>query len=266
VIHDVARADLRVRAPTGDHGGFMRSRVACLVAASFVLLAWPVEARAQLYASISAGGNHTSPADVTVTVPTAGLAVTYQHVHFSARSLDSPQYYVWRVGRLFGAQERFGVEFEFTHLKVIGDTSRAYVASGQINGAAIPGSSSLPMNAEVQEYQMTHGLNFLLVNAVGRWPITSSRRLSLVTRGGMGTTLPHAETEVLGLSQERYEFTGLGVEGSAGLVMKLSRLLSLVADYKVSEARPRITVVSGTAQTRALTQQVAIGLALGFAR
>jgi hypothetical protein len=207
-----------------------------------------------------------APADVTVNVPGAGLDVTYQRVHFSARPLDSPQYYVWRVGRLFGAHERFGVEFEFTHLKVIGDTSRSYVASGQVNGVAIPSGSSLPMNAEVQEYQMTHGLNFLLVNAVGRWPITSSRRLSLVTRAGMGTTLPHAETEVLGLSQERYEFTGLGVEGSAGLAIQLGHLLSLITDYKVSEARPRITVVSGTAQTRALTQQVAIGLALGFAR
>jgi hypothetical protein len=113
---------------------------------------------------------------------------------------------------------------------------------------------------------MTHGLNFLLVNAVGRWPITSSRRLSLVVRGGMGTTLPHGETEVLGQAREGYEFAGLGVEGAAGLAMKLSHLLTLVADYKVSEARPRITVVSGTAQTRALTQQVAIGLAVGFAR
>jgi hypothetical protein len=219
-----------------------------------------------MYASLSAGGNRTAPADVTVNVPSAGLAVTYQGVHFSARPLDSPQYYVWRVGRLLGARERFGVEFEFTHLKVIGDTSRSYVASGQINGVTIPGGSSLPMNAEVQEYQMTHGLNFLLVNAVGRWPIRSGRRLSLVTRAGMGTTLPHGETEVLDQARERYEFTGLGVEGAAGLAMKLTRLLSLVADYKVSEARPRISVVAGTAQTRALTQQVAIGLAVGFGR
>jgi hypothetical protein len=244
----------------------MGSRFACLATVACFSIAWPTAATAQLYASVSAGGNHTAPADVTVNVPSSGLAVTYQDVHFSARSLDSPEYYVWRVGRLFAAHPRLGVEFEFTHLKVIGDTSRSYAASGQINGQAIPGGSSLPMNAEVQEYQMTHGLNFLLVNAVGRLPIPSVRRLSLVARAGVGATLPHAETEVLGRSQERYEFTGLGVEGSAGLAMKLSHLLSLIADYKVSEARPRITVVSGTAQMHALTQQVAIGLAVGFAR
>jgi hypothetical protein len=244
----------------------MGSRVAGLVTATCFSIASPTAARAQVYASLSAGGNHTGPADVTVSVPNAGLAVTYQRVQFSARPLDSPQYYVWRVGRLFGPTRRLGLEFEFTHLKVIGDTSRSYVASGQINGVTIPGGASLPMNAEVQEYQMTHGLNFLLVNAVGRWPIRSGRRLSLVTRAGMGTTLPHGETEVLGQTRQRYEFTGLGVEGAAGMAMKLSHLLSLVADYKVSEARPRISVVSGTAQTHAVTQQVAIGLAVGFAR
>ena len=244
----------------------MASRFASLVTAVCFSLAWPTAARAQVYVSVSAGGNHTQPADVTVNVPSSGLSVTYQGVQFSARSLDSPQYYMWRAGRLFGPHQRLGVEFEFTHLKVIGDTSRSYVASGQIGGVAIPSGSSLPMNAEVQEYQMTHGLNFLMVNAVGRFPIKSGRRLSLVTRAGLGTTLPHAETEVLGQSHERYEFAGLGVEGSAGVAVKLSHLFSLLADYKVSDARPRITVVGGTGQMNALTQQVAIGLAVGFAR
>ena len=244
----------------------MTSRFACLVSSVCLLLAWSTEARAQMYFSVSAGGNHTQPSDVTVNVPSAGLDVTYQGVQFSARSLQSPQYYMWRVGRLFGPRQRFGVEFEFTHLKVIGDTSKSYVASGQIDGVPIPSGASLPMNAEVQEYQMTHGLNFLIVNAVGRFPIRSSHRLSLVTRAGLGTTLPHAETEVLQAFSQHYEFAGLGVEGSAGLAVKLSHLVSLLADYKISEARPRITVVSGTGQTSALTQQVAIGFAVGFAR
>jgi hypothetical protein len=244
----------------------MTSRFASLVTAACVSLAWPTEARAQMYFSVSAGGNHTQPADVTVNVPSAGLGVTYQGVQFSARSLDSPQYYMWRVGRLFGPPQRFGIEFEFTHLKVIGDTSKSYAATGQIDGMPLPSGTSLPMNAEVQEYQMTHGLNFLIVNAVGRFPIRSGRRLSLVTRAGLGTTLPHAETDVLQQFSQHYEFAGLGVEGSAGLAVKLGHLVSLVADYKVSEAQPRITVVSGTGHMTALTQQVAIGLAVGFAR
>jgi hypothetical protein len=237
-----------------------------LAAAVCLVIAWPATASAQMYFSVSAGGNHTQPADVTVDVPSAGLDVTYHDVPFSARSLASPQYYMWRLGRLFGPRQRFGLEFEFTHLKVIADASKSYLTSGQIAGVAIPGGAVLPMSAEVQEYQMTHGLNFLIVNGVWRMPVGSNHRLAFVARAGLGTTLPHAETSVLGQSSQHYEFAGIGVEGSAGVAVKISHLLSLIADYKVSEAQPRITVVSGTGQTTALTQQVAIGLALGFAR
>ena len=238
-------------------------RLAALLCLS---LAWPSSALAQVYATVSLGANQTAPADVTVTVPSAGLGVTYHDVQFSARSFDSPEYYVWRLGKLFGPSARLGVEFQFTHLKVIADTSKSYVASGQINGVALPGGTSVPMNAQVLEYQMTHGLNFLIVNGVGRWPIGKRQRLALVGRFGVGTTLPHAETNVLGQFSQHYEFAGLGVEGSGGLAVKLTRLISIVADYKISDAHPRITVVSGTGQTTAISQQIAIGLAFGFAR
>jgi hypothetical protein len=231
-----------------------------------VVLATASPAFAQVYASVSLGANHTSPADVTVNVPSAGLGVTYHDVQFSARSFDSPQYYVWRVGKLFGAHARWGVEFQFTHLKVIADTSKSYVASGQINGLSIPGGTALPMDAQVQEYQMTHGLNFLTVNGVGRLPIGHSARLSLVGRVGVGTTLPHAETNVLNAFSQHYEFAGPGVEGSGGVALKLTRIISLVADYKLSHASPTITVVGGRGQMTANTQQIAIGLAFGFAR
>ena len=111
---------------------------------------------------------------------------------------------------------------------------------------------------------MTHGLNFLTVNGVGRWPI--GQRLSVVGQLGVGTTLPHAETSVLGQASQHYEFAGLGVEGSAGVALKLTHLIAFVADYKVSDAHPRITVVAGTGQMSAISQQITFGLAFGFAR
>lgn len=241
-------------------------RMALVVFSAAGIVGFARPAQAQIYGSISAGANHTMPADVTVNVPGAGLGVTYHDVQFSARSFDSPQYYVWRVGRLFGANARWGIEFEFTHLKVIADTSKSYAAAGAIAGNAIPTGTSLPMNAQVQEYQMTHGLNFLLVNVVSRIPLGDHGRFAIVTRAGIGSTLPHAETNVLGEFRQQYEFAGAGLQGSVGVAMRLSRLVSLVADYKLSEAQPKITVVGGTGQTTAITHQAAIGLAFGFAR
>jgi hypothetical protein len=251
----------------GDSMSPRRPRLVALVFLSTIGvggLARP--AYAQIYGSISAGANHTMPADVTVDVPGAGLGVTYHDVQFSARPFDSPQYYSWRLGRLFGANARWGLEFEFTHLKVIADTSKGYAAAGTIAGAAIPAGTSLPMNAEVQEYQMTHGLNFLLVNVVNRIPVGAKGRWSIVTRAGLGATLPHAETNVLGEFSQHYEFAGVGLQGSAGVAVRLTHLVSVVADYKLSEAQPRITLVGGTGQTTALTHQIAFGLAFGFAR
>lgn len=243
----------------------MSCRIVRLMGLVALLLTYPTLARAQIYGSVSAGANHTSPSDVTVTVPAAGLGVTYDNVQFSARPFDSPQYYVWRLGRLLGTRQRFGVEFEFTHLKVIADTAKTYAATGVVNGTALPTGAMLLMNTEVQEYQMTHGLNFLMVNGVARFPFHGGR-LALVTRAGLGSVLPHAETSVLGATEQRYQFAGLGVNGSAGLALKLTRILSLVADYKISDASPKIAVIGGTGQTTAISQQVAFGLAFGFAR
>jgi opacity protein-like surface antigen len=226
----------------------------------------PVPAHAQIYFAVSAGGNWTRAADVTLSVPDAQFAPTYHDVHFAAKPFKSPQYYQWRLGTLLGRKQRFGVEFEFTHLKVISDTSQTYMVTGTINGVAVPPGTTQQMDVLVPQYQMTHGLNFLLFNGVARFPFGSGARFSFVARAGLGATLPHAESTVLGAFRQQYEWAGLGYQGAAGLDFKLSRLISVVADYKLSYAHPRITIVGGTGQTTALTSQVAFGLAFGFAR
>ncbi len=246
-------------------GRSMLRRPQLLLAALCLSLVLPASARAQVYFSVSAGTNTTRSADVTVNVPSAGLAATWHDVHFAAKPFKSPQYYQWRLGTFLDQHKRFGIEFEFTHLKVISDTSRSYATSGVINGITVPAGSVQTMDATVQEYQMTHGLNFLMFNAVARIPFGSGR-LALVTRAGVGPTLPHAESMVLGVFRQQYEWAGIGYQGAAGLNFKLSRLISFIADYKLSYAHPQISVAGGTGQTSALTQQFAFGLAFGFAR
>jgi hypothetical protein len=243
----------------------MSPRIPLLAAVLVLALVVPATASAQIYFSISAGVNGTRAADVTVNVPSAGLGATWHDVHFAAKPFKSPQYYQWRLGTFLDHRQRFGVEFEFTHLKVLADTSRSYGTSGVINGVAVPEGAVLPMDATVQEYQMSHGLNFLLFNAVARIPFGSGR-FALVTRAGAGPTLPHAESTVLGVFRQQYEWAGIGYQGAAGVNIRLSRLISFIADYKLSYAQPRISVAGGTGQTSSLTQQGAFGLAFGFAR
>jgi hypothetical protein len=114
---------------------------------------------------------------------------------------------------------------------------------------------------------MTHGLNVLVVNVVVRRPIgAADGAVAFVGRGGVGPTLPHAESTVGGRAREQYEYAGLAADGAAGLDLRLRGPLSAVIEYKFTAARPEISIVGGTGRMTAITHQVAFGLALGMAR
>jgi hypothetical protein len=220
-------------------------------------------AEAQWYFAGYLGANKTASAPVSIDVPTSNISLVFDDVAFAARPFESPQYYGWRLGTLMGPARRFGVEIEFIHLKVIGLTGRAYETTG--SSGAITLGSGLPMSTIVERYSMTHGLNFLVVNFVARQTV-AGRRASFVARAGAGPTIPHTETTVLGSAVDKYEYAGFGLHAAAGLDVRLAGRLSFLAEYKVTRARPEITVAGGTGQTTALTHQVAAGVAFGFSR
>lgn len=236
--------------------------ITCLAASSLL----PSRADAQWYFAGYLGVNHTQPADVRVAQPASGLDLTYADVTFDAKPFQSPQYYGWRLGRTIGASDRFGVELEFTHLKVIAETDRSYMTTGRTTELSIVANPSR-MDTLVQRYAMSHGLNFILVNFVSRTPIgPTDGRAALVIRGGAGPTLPHAETSVLHQEREQYEWAGLGVHGAAGLEILLHGRWSMVVDYKLTYAKPTISIANGTGQTTALTHQVAAGIKIAVPR
>ena len=163
---------------------------------------------------------------------------------------------------MFGAAHRFGVEVEWVHLKVYADTTRVYETTGSFGSSLILRTPE--MNAIVERYAMSHGLNFLVVNLVTRYPLGSA--VALIARGGAGPTLPHGETTVLGQQRDQYEYAGLGAHAAAGLDVRLSGWLSLVGEYKFTYARPEIDLAAGTGRTTAASHHVAFGLAFGLSR
>ncbi len=235
-------------------------RLACL---ALIGLSWAAPASGQWFGAAYLGSNYTHPADVIVTQPARGTALTFERVEFDARPFESPQYYGLRIGRLFGETRRYGLEIELIHLKVIGRTDREYGVSGMLDGA--PLTDRRPMEQLVQRYSMTHGLNYLLINAVGRQPIGEGR-VALVGRFGVGPTYPHAETTVGGVAREQYEIAGPGVHLSAGADLRLAGRLSAMAEYKLTGSRPTISIADGSGRMRAVTQQIAVGLSYGIGR
>jgi len=221
----------------------------------------PSPVAAQWYVQGYFGGNHTQSADVHIRQPSTSVDLIYRKVPFEGRPFETPPYYGYRVGRWFRGG-RFGAEFEFLHLKVYAVTDTSVAVSGQAGGVTVAGMQT--MSATVERYSMSHGLNFLLGNVVSRVPF-GDRGSAFVVRGGLGPTLPHGESVVFGVSQEQYDWAGVGVQTAAALDLHVAGRLSAVFEYKLSYARPTISIPSGTGRMSALTHQgtVGFGLALG---
>ena len=179
-------------------------------------------------------------------------------------ALRSPQYYGIRLGRLIGAERRYGLEVEFIHLKVISDTSKSFVATGQVQGLPVQGT--VRMDTIAERYAMTHGLNFVLINGAFRRAIGDGA-VAFTARAGAGPTYPHAESSIGGVRLEQYEYAGMGVHAAAGFDVRLRRQLSTIVEYKFTAARPVITIAGdGTGRMLAVTHQLGAGLAFGLSR
>src|SRR6478672_2645503 len=145
----------------------MSSSRAVVLLISCVLL--PRAAHAQWYVAGYLGTNHTLSSTVSIDQPALGTSLEFNDVAFDARPFESPQYYGVRVGRLFGERRRFGVEFEWLHPKVYADTSAAVQITGRLANASL--DTTARMDTIVQRYSMSHGMNFVLINAVVRIPM-----------------------------------------------------------------------------------------------
>jgi hypothetical protein len=232
-------------------------------------LACPHPAAAQWYVAGYLGANHTLPSTVTVDQPALGTSIRFDEVSFEARPFESPQFYGLRVGRLFGDTRRFGVEFEWFHPKVYAITSSDVHVTGRYRGANI--DTTTRMDTIVQRYSMSHGMNFALINAVVRLPMSDdpasfASRISLTGRVGAGPMLPHAESEIDGRVAEQYEAAGVGYQLAGGIDIRVVGRLSAIADYKFGHASPEISVADGSGQTTANLHQIAFGLAFGLER
>jgi hypothetical protein len=249
------------RMPLGNHSTSPRFRLPLLLGS--LLFTTPAAAHAQWYVGAYLGANQTRPAGVEVAVPNRNLSVEFEDVEFEAKPFSAPQYYGWRVGRMFGASRRIGVEMEFIHLKMYAKTDQVYPINDRTGLLDVPALT--PMSGLVQRYAMSHGLNFILFNVVVRQPLGDGP-VSLVVRGGAGPTLPHAESTVLTVPREQYEYGGIGLDGGIGIDIRLGGRFSAMSEYKLTYAKPEIDVAGGTGQTSALSHQINFGITFGFAR
>lgn len=232
----------------------------------FVLLAArPSPAAAEWYLQWAAGASHSLDADVSIRQPAQGIALDFHRVRFEGQSNYPRRYYSVRVGHL-GGSRRLGWEIEQIHLKAVGLVNRTYDVTA-VGGTALPATGVSPMNAYVQEYQMTHGVNLAVFNIVMRQPLGGNAGpVALDLRLGAGASFPHAESTVNGGVVHQYEYGGPGAQAAAGVQVRVLPRVSAISEYKFTWTRPKIDIAGGTGWTTLVSHHFTVGFSVGLTR
>ena len=231
-----------------------------LFAAACALL--PGSAMAQWRAAAFLGDAATGPADLAVTSPGADTAATLSDVRLDDESFRSPVYYGWRIGRSFARVPWLGIEGEFIHAKVVSRAADVVRVRGRVEGATVEGDR--PVGSVLPRFALSHGFNFLLLNAVARLPLGADgprARVVLTGRGGAGPTLPHVEASVGDDRADAYQWGRVGGHAAAGVDAGVTHRLSVTAEIKWTATRQAVSIgesrVSGTLRTRHLANGLA---------
>ena len=220
----------------------------------------PEPAHADWVVAAYLGAAHTATAPLTVTQPAVGTDITFISVPYAGQSLDSPLYYGYRLTFFPRDDSWFGVEAEFIHLKAYAETTARTRGAGRHHGAAIDGE--MRIDAVLDRFSISHGLNFLVFNAVARCRV--GPRMFLAARAGAGPTVPHAESTIDGVDREGYEWGSLGIHAAGGIGIRAWRGLAVLAEYKFTRTRQTASVDRGEARGRFLSHHGVFGIAWHF--
>jgi len=155
----------------------------------------------------------TSNNTLTVT-PATGPAQTIANVNYEGEAFRSPWYYGVRGGWLPKATRGFGFEVEWTHAKAI---------------------AQLAHDAQdLNEFQQSHGLNFLLGNAVYRFTPVCGGGCAFNVRGGLGISTPHVESTFRNVHREQYQYGGVAWQLGTGLEYHLWQFIYGIGDARIT--------------------------------
>ena len=214
----------------------------------------PCVALAQWQLTAFVGDAATSPSRLTLT-DGADDAVAADAVKFDDRSFVSPWYDGARLTRRIESHSWFGLEAEFIHAKAIADPNQLVRLAGNFDGAPIAGQH--PLSTVLPRFELSHGLNFLLANAVFSWP--SERRVIFVGRLGAGPTMPHVEVSTPETATDGYQWGGPALGLSVGSEVRLSTQLAAIVEFKLTHARQRLDVGSTSIEGVFTTRHLVVG-------
>ncbi len=245
----------------------MKRRSAAVLIA-LVMLGAPGTARAEWVIAGFLGTAATSRSYLMLTQDATRTAIRFDSVDYQGRSFELPPYYGYRAAYFFRTPGWFGLEAEVIHMKVFAQPEEALPASGTLHGGPVAGS--VPLDTVVQRFSLSHGQNMLLANAVLRHPFGErgsdrTARLVATIRLGVGPTLPHVESTVNDVTDERYEIGAVAFQAGGGIELRLWKGLHGLAEYKFTRCRQAVNTAGNShVETLLTTHHVVFGAAWHF--
>jgi hypothetical protein len=220
--------------------------------------------RAEWNFGVFLGEASTRPGDLHLEQPIIERDLWFEDMEYDDASFRSPLYYGFRAAYFHPSFSNVGFELEFIHAKVYSRSEQIVRVSGTDGGERI--DSLIRLGDMVQGFSMTHGLNFLFLNVVGRYPVikdrgTESGGVTVYGRVGIGPLIPHVESVVDHQKREQYELHGPAYQLAGGVEIGIFKRLGLIAEYKytfVSVRRAKIA--HGHASTEVSTSHWVFGL------
>ena len=231
-----------------------------IVAAVLCLCTGPATAEAEWVLGGYLGAAHTMTAALSVTQPLADTNVTLTSVEYHGASFTPPIYYGYRVAYFLSDVSWLGFEAEVIHLKVYARTDGFSRASGRVMGLSIDGD--VPVRVIVESFSISHGLNFAILNVVVRRALSgrSDGPVTFLARGGIGPTVPHAESRIGGVFEEGHEIGAPGMQVATGIEVRHGRRLGVIAEYKLTTTNQTVSISEGEAHGRFTSHHGVFGL------
>ena len=209
------------------------------------------------------GGNSTPLADVFLKQPN-GTDMVLKNVPWTGEPFNDPPFYGVRGIYWLPAMPALGAMIDFTHAKSISLRKHEVDQTGTRDGEPVPPREAVEATFTKLEY--SHGLNFLTLNAVYRFKGWYQRFLPYIGAGA-GLVIPHTEIARKGVARQdwtyRYEVTGPGFQGFAGLELRLfpARRYAIFAEYKAGYAINSTELLEGgTVKTNLWAHQAILGV------
>jgi len=237
-----------------------RTLILCL----FLTLPLRAEWRFEAYL----GKASTLDADLKVEQPSRQNSLLFHEIEYADRSFRTPLYYGLRTGYFAGPCSNLGFEVEFIHAKLHSKSQQEVRVSGSREGEPI--DTTMRLGEIVQDFSMSHGLNFLFFNLVGRGELFRNRdgqagKAEIYGRVGIGPLIPHTESVIDGEEKEQYDLHGPAYQLAAGVGVEILEKLFLLLEYKFTYVKVNNAKVAyGHAESDVRTRHLVFGVGKKF--